>query len=103
STAESRQKAAQQRIDLFRDLEAALGENPAGKKAGALAARWHELGESDSGGHADVKAGWERAWADRRNWPDDLRRKLASALERRPEAFDRTADFLEKIRVSHKE
>ena len=67
------------------------------KRAQALAARWDKLQESDSGGHADVRAGWERAWADRRNWPDELKLKLASSLKLSPETFDQVADFLEKI------
>src|SRR5204863_5815378 len=42
---------------LFRDVEAALGEDPASDKAQALAGRWKKLVESFTGGDADISAG----------------------------------------------
>jgi DNA-binding transcriptional MerR regulator len=102
STKESRERASKVRTELFRDLVAALGQDPGGKKAQALATRWNAMSESDSGGHADVKAGWEKYWADHRNWPDKSRHEMASHLNMSPETLDRMADFLEKILASHK-
>jgi DNA-binding transcriptional MerR regulator len=97
STPESRQKASKTRTELFCDLEAALGENPAGKKAQALAARWRAMLESDCGGHQDVKAGWEKCWADYKNWPEKFRQGMASHFKMSLETSDRIAEFLEKI------
>jgi MerR family transcriptional regulator, thiopeptide resistance regulator len=64
--------------DLYRDVETALGEDPAGEKAQALASRWMTLVERDSGGDPEVVAGGVRAWADRQNWPASLRHSIAT-------------------------
>jgi MerR family transcriptional regulator, thiopeptide resistance regulator len=50
--------------DLYRDVEAALGEDPAGEKAQALAERWMGLVDRDSGGDPEVQAGAVKAWAE---------------------------------------
>ena len=97
STMESRQQASRMRTELLHDLAAALGEDPAGEKAQALADRWNAMLESDSGGHPDVKAAWERCWADYENWPEKFRRGMASHFNMRLETLDGVADFIEKI------
>jgi len=56
---------SQEWIDLYRDLEAALGEDPASEKVQALVARWRSL----SSGDPEVREGAAKAWADRNNWP----------------------------------
>ena len=45
--------------DLFRDVEAALGEDPAGAKAQALAARWGALIREFTGGRSGGDEGAE--------------------------------------------
>jgi hypothetical protein len=62
--------------DLYRDVEAALGDDPSGDKAQALAARWVALVERDAGGDPVIRAGMWKAWVDRRNWPEELRQRL---------------------------
>ncbi|HEY7448838.1 MAG TPA: MerR family transcriptional regulator [Vicinamibacterales bacterium] len=64
--------------DLYRDVSAALGENPHGKTAQALAARWIALVEHDANGDAAIRAGFWRAWVDRKNWPADLQQHLVA-------------------------
>jgi len=72
--------------ELFRDVEAALGEDPAGEKAQALAARWKKLVEGFTGGDKDITAGLGKAWADRQNWPETV--KQQSAPFARPEVWE---------------
>jgi DNA-binding transcriptional MerR regulator len=68
---------------LFRDVEAALGEDPASEKAQALAARWRKLVESFTGGDADVSAGLKKVWADRQNWPGTLQQQAAPFMNQK--------------------
>src|SRR5205085_12023779 len=55
--------------ELIRDVEAALGEDPAGDKAQALAERWRKLVEGFTGGDPEITAGLKALYADRKNWP----------------------------------
>jgi MerR family transcriptional regulator, thiopeptide resistance regulator len=71
------QGPSQEWKDLYRDVEAALGEDPAGEKAQALAKRWMGLVDRDSGGDPEVQAGAVKAWADRQKWPESLRQRTA--------------------------
>lgn len=63
--------------ELFHDVEAALGEDPAGERAQALAIRWRELRVGDSGGDPRIHAGLLKAWRDRRYWPETVRAGLS--------------------------
>jgi DNA-binding transcriptional MerR regulator len=63
--------------ELFRDVEAALDEDPASEKAQALAARWRKLVESFTGGDPEVSRGVGKAWADRSNWPGTVKEQSA--------------------------
>lgn len=60
--------------ELFRDVEAALGEDPAGAKAQALAARWRRLVGSFTGGDPEIQKGLNAMYADQANWPEARRR-----------------------------
>ncbi|MGA3082801.1 MAG: MerR family transcriptional regulator [Terracidiphilus sp.] len=64
---------SQEWIDLYRDLEAALGEDPASEKVQALVARWLALTSSDP----EVREGAAKAWADRNNWPAAMQQRIA--------------------------
>jgi DNA-binding transcriptional MerR regulator len=77
-------------IELFGEVEAALGEDPAGETAEGLATRWLQLVDADTGGDADVKAGLIKAWADRQHWP--------AAMQRRASKFnlEKLAEFISK-------
>ena len=54
---------------LFRDVEAALGEDPAGAKAQELAARWSKLVREFTGGDTQIQQGLNTMYADQANWP----------------------------------
>jgi MerR family transcriptional regulator, thiopeptide resistance regulator len=59
---------------LFADVEASLGEDPAGPIAQALVDRWRALLHEFTGGHQEVAAGVGRAWKDRENWTAPMKR-----------------------------
>lgn len=69
--------------ELFRDVEASLGEDPAGAKAQVLAARWRKLVGEFTGGDADLSAGLQKAWADREHWPASMKEKTELFGDRR--------------------
>jgi MerR family transcriptional regulator, thiopeptide resistance regulator len=58
---------------LFKDVEAALGEDPASAQAQALVHRWDALVQEFTRGNAQVEQGVARAWQDRANWPASLK------------------------------
>jgi DNA-binding transcriptional MerR regulator len=62
--------------DLIRDVEAALGEDPACAAAQALAARWTRLVEAFTGGDPQIAASVKALYADRENWPPDFQGKV---------------------------
>lgn len=62
---------------LLADVEAALGGDPAGAQAQALAQRWQALIGEFTQGDAEISAGLKKVWADRGNWPADMRQKAA--------------------------
>ena len=82
------QDPPQEWIEMYREVEAALGEDPAGEKGQALAARWMELMEKNSGGDMEARVGAMKAWADHKNWP--------AAMQRRVEEYhlDKIAPFI---------
>jgi DNA-binding transcriptional MerR regulator len=90
STPESRQRAWQAWLDLFRDVEKSIEEDPASKKAQALARRWTRLAKNAASGDAAVKAGIQKAWRDREHWPVAFREQLA------PFHFDKISQFIGK-------
>jgi MerR family transcriptional regulator, thiopeptide resistance regulator len=61
--------------DLFREAEYMLEEDPGGDKAQDLGVRWMRLWESTTGGDVAVRTGLRNSWADRRNWPSEMRRE----------------------------
>jgi hypothetical protein len=86
----------QAHVDLFRDIEAALNEYPAGEKGQALARRWIAQLEDESSGDAEIKAALMKAWADRQNWPATLRWHTEGIVMMTGERFDKAADFIDK-------
>jgi MerR family transcriptional regulator, thiopeptide resistance regulator len=61
--------------DLYRDIIAAMGSDPAAPRAQALADRWQALSKHDAVTPA-VRTGMIKAWADREHWPASLKRRL---------------------------
>jgi DNA-binding transcriptional MerR regulator len=68
---ELQEQVTRQWNELYRDVEAALGEDPAGPKAQALAARWRKLVEGFTGGDPEIQKGLNALYADQKNWPTE--------------------------------
>jgi hypothetical protein len=69
---------------LFAEMQAALGEDPAGAKAQELAARWKKLVGEFTGGDPQIQQGLNAMYADQNEWPAETR--SASAIK--PEIMD---------------
>jgi DNA-binding transcriptional MerR regulator len=76
-TPELQAEVSKQWTELFRDVEAALHEDPASETAQALGARWKKLVASFTGGDREVGAGLNRLYADRPNWPSEAQQQMA--------------------------
>ena len=88
----------QEAVDLYRDIEAALGEDPAGEVAQSLVARWGAQMDRRSGGDRDVKEGMLKGWADRRNWATPLRWQAEAIYQMSFERFLSAAEFIDRAR-----
>jgi MerR family transcriptional regulator, thiopeptide resistance regulator len=86
----------QARVDLFRDIAAALGEDPAGERGQEIARRFRTQREDFTNGDSEVKAGLDKMWADRPNWRRPLRWQMEALYKQQDEMFDRCADFLDR-------
>jgi len=73
---ENQERWTKEWTDLFRDVEAALGEDPAGTKAQALAARWKKLVEGFTAGDPQITAGLAKMHQDRSNWPANMQQRM---------------------------
>ena len=62
-------KTARDWTELYADVEACLGEDPASPRAQALAGRWKSLVEQFTGGDPEIQKGVNAMWADSANWP----------------------------------
>ncbi|HEX6464096.1 MAG TPA: MerR family transcriptional regulator [Vicinamibacterales bacterium] len=62
---------------LFREAESLLAEDPESPKAQEFGDRWLRHWEQTTGGNAGVAAGMRTAWADRENWPPEVRDRVA--------------------------
>jgi transketolase len=82
---ELQERVSKDWAQLIADVEVALGEDPSGPKAQALAARWRKLIEEFTGGDPEVQKGLNKMWADQANWPD--RTRQAYAIKPEVQAF----------------
>lgn len=63
--------------ELYRDVRAALGEDPGGERAQALADRWLSLSVRAYSGDPEVQTDSRTAWMDREHWPPEMKRRIA--------------------------
>jgi len=85
----------QARVDLFREIEAVIDEDPSSERAQALGARWTSLMHELAGRDPDVMSGLMSAWADRRHWPATLRWQTEGLHMLSAERFERAAAFID--------
>jgi MerR family transcriptional regulator, thiopeptide resistance regulator len=86
---EYQEKANKEWMQLYADIQATLGEDPAGAKGQALAARWTKLIEDFTGGDPDILEGLKAMMADRANWPAEA--QAASQVTPEAEEFLKNA------------
>ena len=65
--------------DLIKEVEAAVGGDPASPKVQAMAARWRKLIEGFTGGNRAVQAGLNKLYADQANWPAAMKKPYSDA------------------------
>jgi DNA-binding transcriptional MerR regulator len=65
---ELQERVSKQWAELFADVGASLGEDPAGPKAQALVARWKGLVAEFTGGDPEIQKGLNAMYADQTNW-----------------------------------
>jgi MerR family transcriptional regulator, thiopeptide resistance regulator len=70
-------KAYQDWLDLFNEVEAALGEDPASEKVQALAERWKAMEIAYTCGDPEIAKGLNKMFADKSNWPDSMKQRMA--------------------------
>ena len=88
-------------IDLFRDFAAAIPEGAESEAAEDLLRRWNALGRTlwqdlASNPHMSrsLHDGFARAWRDRENWPDTLKRRFADYR------MNEVAAFLARVSIA---
>jgi DNA-binding transcriptional MerR regulator len=70
---------------LFGDIQSALSEGtePGSDRAQALATRWQSLIDEFTGGNTQIEQAVGRVWADRANWPADMKTQSAPFMDKR--------------------
>ena len=63
-------------MELIQDVEAAMGEDPAGEKGQALAARWKGLVGEFTGADPEITKGLKSLYADKGNWPPQAQQQM---------------------------
>jgi uncharacterized damage-inducible protein DinB len=86
------------RAELFCELEAASGEDPAGQRAQALVVRWSEHLDRVTGGDAQIKELMLKNWSRRNHWPQSQRWRVEQLHLMTWERFQKAADFLDRAR-----
>ena len=79
---------------LFHDIQAARDDDPASEKAQALVARWQALIDEFTGGNQAIAAGVGNVWADRDNWPAQMRAQSELFMD------ERVWDFIRRARAA---
>jgi MerR family transcriptional regulator, thiopeptide resistance regulator len=82
--------------ELFRDVEAALDEDPAGAKAQALAARWGALIREFTGGDPGVTKGLNNVWKDPSGLPAGTQENM------KPYGNPKVHEFIQKALAAGK-
>ena len=89
-------RASESRRRLFRDCASILGSDPSGVAAQSLVARWRGLIEAETLGDEELKRDALDAFSRRREWPNGMRRYIASLYELDVETWQRVTDFIER-------
>ena len=89
---------------MFRDGASILDSEPTSPEAQSLIARWRALVEAETLGDEELKRDALDALSRRREWPDGMRRYIASLYELDVDTWQRVTDFIGRaatIGVTH--
>jgi DNA-binding transcriptional MerR regulator len=89
-------RASKSRRALFLDCSSILDLDPSSREAQSIVARWRTLVEAETLGDEDLKRDALEAFSRRRQWPDGMRRYIASLYELDVDTWQRVADFIER-------
>jgi MerR family transcriptional regulator, thiopeptide resistance regulator len=67
--------------ELFRDVEAALGEDPASPTAQSLVARWKKLVGEFTRGNPEIQKGLNKMYSDAPNWPAQQKHQIKPEIK----------------------
>jgi DNA-binding transcriptional MerR regulator len=81
---------------LFREWSAILGADPGCPEAQALVSRWRALMDAQTGGDEEIKREMLEAFSRRRQWPNGMRRYIASLYDVDVDTWQRVTDFIER-------
>ena len=95
---EEHSRVWQQSVDLCRDVQSALDEDPSSERAQALLKRWTAQIEERSGGDPEVRSGLVNMWADRRGWSGVLRWQMEGLHLTSYDRLMDAADFIDRAR-----
>jgi DNA-binding transcriptional MerR regulator len=93
----TRDKHIQAWQQLFTEIESSLDLDPANEAAQALTRRWLLFAESAHGGNEGIRAGWQEAWKDRLNWPQDQQDQLLAGFGLDPQDRPRSMHRLDAV------
>jgi MerR family transcriptional regulator, thiopeptide resistance regulator len=96
-TPELQEQTTKKWTELFRDVEAALDEDPASDRAQALAARWSALIQDFTAGDPDITKGLNAVWKDPSGLP------ASTQQEMKPYSNPKVHEFIQKAMAAAKE
>jgi MerR family transcriptional regulator, thiopeptide resistance regulator len=82
--------------ELFRDVEAAVGDDPARAKAQALGVRWKKLIEEFTGGDRQITSGLADMYQDRTNWSRIAQERM------KPFSNPKVFEYIQKVFAARK-
>lgn len=74
---ELQERVSREWAQLFTDIDSALGDDPAGDRGQALAARWRALLAEFTGGDPEIQRGLNAMYADQGSWPEQQRERFS--------------------------
>jgi DNA-binding transcriptional MerR regulator len=93
-------RVTESRRALYREWLGILGSDPSGQEAQALAARWRALLDAQTGGDEETKREVLEGFSRRREWPDGMKRYMASLYEMDVDTWQRVTDFIERAALT---
>jgi hypothetical protein len=89
-------RVSESRRHLFRDCTSILDSEPTSREAQSIVARWRALLDAETLGDDELKREALDAFSRRRQWPDGMRRYIASLYALDVDTWQRVTDFIER-------